>query len=40
VFLKAFDTIGLALAKNLIELLGKYDLSKNKLFMLKMKDLI
>jgi hypothetical protein len=37
---ETFDTSGHALAKDLIELLGKYDLRKKTLLMLKMKDLI
>jgi hypothetical protein len=39
-FFEAFDTFGHALAKDLTKLLTKYDLKKNSLFMLKMKDLI
>jgi hypothetical protein len=38
--LEASDTFGHALAKDLIELLGKYDLRKKTLLMLKMKDQI
>jgi hypothetical protein len=40
VFFEAFDTFGHALAKDLIELLGKYDFFFKSLFILKMKDLI
>jgi hypothetical protein len=39
-FFEAFDTFEHASAKDLTKLSGKYDLRKNSLFMLKMKDII